>query len=38
VSSLRLNVREFAEKVKKDEDFDAVRAELMTKVVVEPKA
>jgi F-type H+-transporting ATPase subunit alpha len=31
VSSLRLNVREFAEKIKKDEDFEPVRNELITK-------
>lgn len=34
ISSLRMNVREYAEKVKKDEDFYAVRDELLAKCLV----
>jgi F-type H+-transporting ATPase subunit alpha len=37
VSSLKLNVREAAEKVTKDEDFDAIRDELKKKCMVEIK-
>jgi F-type H+-transporting ATPase subunit alpha len=38
VSSLRLNVREYAEKIKKDEDFEPVRNELLAKCMVAAKA
>lgn len=34
VSSLRLNVRQYAEKVKKDEDFEPIRNELLTKCLI----
>lgn len=37
VSALRLNVREFAEKVKKEEDFEKTRDELKKKCTVELK-
>lgn len=37
VSSLRLNVREYAEKVKKEEDFEPVRNELLAKCMTGAK-
>ena len=37
VSSLKLNVHEFAQKVTKDEDFDSVRDQLKAKCLVEIK-
>jgi F-type H+-transporting ATPase subunit alpha len=37
VSSLKLNVREYAAKITKDEDFDAVRDELKAKCIIEVK-
>lgn len=36
-SSLKLNVRDFAKKIKKDEDFEAVRNELLTKCMLGAK-
>ena len=37
VNDLKANVREYAEKIQKDADFDSVRDELKTKVVLELK-